>query len=296
MTRMMKVVIDFDGTISKFDTLSLIGSTAAWARQYSEFPSALPPVPPTTPFAGLPNPSDMISWQKVVDLYLQDLKSLPLNPTIDAKRSIELASLSRVASSRILAGATWQHLRVAGSNVAVREGWNETATWLKERQEKGTVDVFIATLNWSKDLVGGCLEEYGFNVHEMTYIGNDLEFTEGKVETTGRVLGDVVLGEDKVRHLETVANIRPSHNGDIVVYIGDSVSDFPCLKWADYGLYIIPDSQPHPSTSFMKACKDAGIELLDISSSLPSSSKPCIYVAKSWTDIHDALRIIIAQK
>ncbi|KAJ3218320.1 hypothetical protein HDU67_006092 [Dinochytrium kinnereticum] len=269
----MRLIIDFDGTITRHDTLSLIASTAASCLHQPLLS------PPTIPFDGLPSVYQD-SWDSVVTAYLTDLSTSHLT-----RREIESVSLDRVASTQVLRGATRHRLRETGRQVATREGWVEAAEWFK------TFPVIVATLNWSMDVVVGCLEKVvGFGT--VRVVGNDLEFDE-MGGATGVVGGGLLVGEDKVEKLEREVGVFPGGGlGDPVVYIGDGTADVPCFAWSDLAIHLVPEPSQEPSDSFKKACKEAGLVLQSVSTLTKSEWTDRVFVATSWLEVLKSLQEI----
>ncbi|KAJ3329514.1 hypothetical protein HDU76_007748 [Blyttiomyces sp. JEL0837] len=254
----LHLILDFDGTITTTDTLAHIASKAAWCQHSQStfsFPDGVSLPIPTIPFqayledlaSATPSPNESITATTISND--DEMAMMWLTGP-------EKASLERVSASGALKGMTKMDLADLGRSLALnisRDGWmefvnrwNEIASATVDNLSKtsglhGDEDIqkrwdrvllCIASLNWSKDMVSACLNESRLDVPMDHLIMNDLEFeltTKETEMTTGRILQNVLTGNDKVERLKQFFTGR---EGCLKVYIGDSSSDIPCLrKW-----------------------------------------------------------------
>ncbi|KAJ3409807.1 hypothetical protein HDV05_004249 [Chytridiales sp. JEL 0842] len=239
------LIIDFDETITREDTIAHIPSLAAF---YS-LPAHSIPHPPRIPFDHPLLIQSQQSWKGIVQAYLDDLSKLkphthPLPTSAISKetseeslrKQIESASLDRVEKCGALKGLSRTQLFEFGkTGVETRDGWEAFAVQLSRSSSK--FEVVIASLNWSQDLVRGVLSRSLLENVEL--IINDLEFDSTTGLSTGSFRKErrVLTGEDKVRYLE-----ERKGSWQRTIYVGDSTSDLPCLVSADLGILLLPES------------------------------------------------------
>ncbi|KAJ3196843.1 hypothetical protein HK101_007457 [Irineochytrium annulatum] len=276
------LILDFDGTISAKDTLEYVAKACSLSRANSatdvtETPSDPPQDPhPSCPWPTHDDGASERTWSDLTSHYFTLLKTSGL-----PAGQVERASIARVVESGILRGALRCDLRRMGEGVGTQDGWEEFAGRLQE--EKGE-RLHVASLNWSRDLIRGCLSRHGLEGRVEGYHTNDLEFDEGG-RSTGAIEGEVILtGEDKVERLKEVLSADETS-----VFIGDGISDLPCILWADVG--IIFNEGDKEENKVVKACQDAGFEVRRLEGSVedhtcnPDIKPKIVYVISSWNEV-----------
>jgi 2-hydroxy-3-keto-5-methylthiopentenyl-1-phosphate phosphatase len=231
-------VLDWDGTITKKDTLDSLVNIAASTK---------------------PNFPTQDRWKSVVEAYMSDytttLEQLApggaLPRTIEGESKLlkalkvtEQRSLDRVFESKIFESLTKGALEegakkaVESGDVVLRPGCVELLQSLSHHaMAKGDI-LHIVSVNWSRHFISSCLKAAGAEVDSALIIANELDgITEGK-SSSGEISPDgsvkVVASDDKLFYLE---RIREANSASIV-YVGDSWTDIECLLAADLGICI----------------------------------------------------------
>ncbi|KNE72099.1 hypothetical protein AMAG_16595 [Allomyces macrogynus ATCC 38327] len=276
--------IDFDQTLTADDSIAYLAAL------------------PTASSAQLAAAAPAVPWSALVDAYLADydacLRSHPANSTTEAVaksrrdcaihavcsriiqlRPAEAQSVARLEKARYFAGLDPRDVRAHGAEVVLHPGVREVlARWVAMGRE-----VAICSVNWSVDLIRGALE-----VDRLQVVCNDLEVVSGR--TTGRILGGVLDGTDKLRRFEERLVGKEVEDG-VAVFIGDSLNDVPCMLRADIGILFAP-AYPIKS-SLLKLFDECGITLIDLATTTCSVDRamhladaPCrLYRARSWAEI-----------
>nr|POE63381.1 upf0655 protein [Quercus suber] len=196
-------------------------------------------------------------------------------------RDIESESRQRVAKSRFFEGVKAEDItRNAQENlrsgaVRLRKGWVELFEMFLANLATGS-QLSILSVNWSTTYIRQLLrlsvqhdypaqaDESRLNqllnfVDELEITANDLDGLDSPQGSSGRIDGNVSTSSDKLgrmppsRHCH-VAQSTADHGlqpckltssqckqAPFVVYVGDSRTDYECLKAADVGLWLCDD-------------------------------------------------------
>ncbi|KAJ3118548.1 hypothetical protein HK098_005904 [Nowakowskiella sp. JEL0407] len=200
--RVATLVCDFDLSLTTRDTLHLLAATP---RRCS------------------PRSSPVPAWKDLVAAYLADYKQLILDPHCSSISDylhqllpVDRASINRVSNCFLFRGLSRSDLYKAGqSNVTLHPNSKKVLqTFLQHNGNR----VYILSLNWSKDFILGAL---GGIVDRERVLSNDLEFERngvGEEVSTGKIVGDVVGGLDKLEVLKRT--LGTDHYG-CVAGVGD---------------------------------------------------------------------------
>jgi hypothetical protein len=177
--RAIHFIIDWDGTITKKDTLEFLGRIASQRREKTKSLDSSTNDDPTT----------QMSWGAIVNAYMEDftahqnqyrpMKSnrktiLEERAWLASLKNVELRSIKRVEKSRIFRGIAaadvkqeaHQAVKQSEGELQIREGWYSLYSKILERQmnEKqredmsGEIDqITILSVNWSKLFIDECL-------------------------------------------------------------------------------------------------------------------------------------------
>ncbi|MCJ1298371.1 hypothetical protein MMC08_001160 [Hypocenomyce scalaris] len=254
-------LLDFDGTLTRHDTISALASLA-----YSHPTRRQPPPPP---------------WSHFTDAYLDDLRRYDAHYATRAEqrrsvdeevaylrgvRRVERASVERVEGAGVFEGVTGEVVgrgaeeMVRRGEVGLRGGWGRMVRVMM-RMGRGGVRVGVVSVNWSRVWVKGVLragweeeeEEEGAEREEgerrgrekgsedVEVVANELDVDGGG--SLGRYWGGedggIWTGEDKARVAQEVFGVREGRwNGKISVYVGDSATDLEALMLVDVGIVI----------------------------------------------------------
>ncbi|KAG7145903.1 Bifunctional TH2 protein like [Verticillium longisporum] len=250
------LVLDFDGTITKQDTISVLASIGqAFQRRHHH--------------------SVKQPWDSVVEAYgrdFQDYTSTYVPAAIDRTtlseelkflrgfRDVESASFGRVGDSEIFRGMNKEDFSMAGSE-ALRDGTVRLHDGFSEFMACAALQkwrIYVISVNWSSSFIRGVLS--GFPID--TIISNE-------IRSDGIIVGPGILGPpsketvlatclDKAHALKAL--VAEQNLGiDTVVYFGDSLSDIECLI-AVKGIIM----SSGPDSSLIKTLKRTGVTVQPI--------------------------------
>jgi phosphoglycolate phosphatase-like HAD superfamily hydrolase len=246
-------VLDWDGTITKKDTLDALVNIAATSKP--DFPTHE-------------------RWRHVVDAYISDYTStleklvpndnLPTTQQGEAKllrdlKVVEQRSLDRVFDSTIFTGLTKDDLTagaqraVQSGEVSIRPGCVDLLRRLSTQATHNADKLHILSVNWSRHFIWSCLKTAGVELDSAVILANELDGIDEGRQSTGQISPDgslqIISSDDKLRHLERIKK----EDAMPMVYVGDSWTDIECLLAADLGICI----RDEPMGSGQKKLADA---------------------------------------
>lgn len=232
----MHLIFDFDGTITKKDTIGTLaqaGIDAQRARNGANLQQ---------------------TWDKVVEAYMADYNAYKANYSpaeekrtslsqetayLSGLKSAEEASLDRVSRSGIFAGLQENDFELFGRD-AIRNGTVELRSGFSEimqlAQQKGW-PVSVVSVNWSHSFISGVLGQLQQNIKVVANCIDEGGAIHGPQELGGTRL---TCSTDKLRALKEISS-------EACVYFGDSTTDLECLVH-DNGVVIASGEE----TSLMK--------------------------------------------
>ncbi|KAK5655429.1 hypothetical protein OQA88_5700 [Cercophora sp. LCS_1] len=245
------IVLDFDGTITKQDTIDSLALAVIEHR-------------------GEHTPK---TWDDIVDAWLDDHnrhvatyvpsqadRTDPASELafLESLKVVENASIARVDESNIFKGASAEELMKLGNEavqkgvVKLRDGWKG---FLGELNGRGW-ETGLVSINWSKHWVRGCLggeEDWGRVEKWMT---NEVEGEKGVLVGPGGVGGYEVMmtARDK---LEATRQLVEATEEKAWVYVGDSTTDLACLLEANMGIVMADDEQ----SKLLRTLRRVGFEV-----------------------------------
>lgn len=230
-------VLDWDGTITRRDTLDALVNIAASAK---------------------PDSPVLEEWNRVSEAYTADYTAalgrltpggkLP-SPIHEEKQllkalaSVERTSLDRVSASKIFAGLTQKLLEEGASNaikskkVEIRNGF---ADFLRLKQVRNHDTLHLLSVNWSRHFISACLKAASTPVDKTSILANELDgidanrTSHGIISPKGEAEMSIISSSDK---LECMTRLKKQDKRSIV-YMGDSWTDIECLLEADLGICI----------------------------------------------------------
>lgn len=241
-------IFDWDGTLTKRDTLDALVNLAAKHRATSLIAE---------------------KWKAITDAYFADyertLAAHTLPSTVSEEKdfvrkleSVEQKSIDRVSNSGIFAGLTPKEIEsgaaeaIASNQVQIREGCHDFFRHLRSRVDGRNARpdaVNILSVNWSQRFIAACLRsadlDFGRSALELIY-SNELEGIRRGEEASGRICVDtecrMISSRDKLGRLEQLRKNDMTTGIPIpLIYIGDSWTDFECLLAADLGICVRDD-------------------------------------------------------
>ncbi|GAO16124.1 uncharacterized protein UV8b_02523 [Ustilaginoidea virens] len=218
----LRMVFDFDGTITAQDTISELAESAIGWQSRRAGQDARP------------------AWDRAVRAYLDDYDaymaafqpSEPERTSIDQEKlllaglkSVEEASLTRVSQSGLFAGLQRHHLARMGSE-AVSSGRIQVTRGFKALCDAaaaagpGAAQPTVLSVHWSAAFIGGALGQPGVCV-----IANEVS-EDGHINGPSPGASRLTTSADKARALGRILD-----GPERLVYFGDSATDLECLLW-----------------------------------------------------------------
>lgn len=229
------VVLDWDETITETDTMAIISRVTTEPTRWPEFVDAY-----------------MSDLQKHQDTYGEVNSLSEFFEFLGSLSSVEICSVRRIESAGVFKGVTHDDLRETAKTVAIRDGFPAFYERLGSNVSKEVLSV-----NWSQEFI-----LYGLPVNckpeEWKITANSLVFDDD-ARCTGAVSkdkdGGIRTALDKLRYLQTRISETRKMEG-LLVYVGDSNTDLPCLLEADLGIVF------GRNQSLMDNCEKYGITTL----------------------------------
>jgi hypothetical protein len=257
-------ILDWDGTITKRDTLDALVNIAAKCK---------------------PDSPVLTQWERVTEAYITDYErtlkihmpdgELPSTRSdekalLKVLKEVEQRSIDRVSESGIFSGLTTEDIdhgaaRAIGSEeVGLRKGCGNFLQFVQSRvqYQDGNADrISILSVNWSRQFISACLRAAHGDFAQILparIFANELEGITQGAQTTGRICADkekcIISSPDKLASLEVLRETTRCQGKPMTtVYVGDSWTDLECLLAADMGICIRDD----PITSTQNKLADS---------------------------------------
>jgi hypothetical protein len=310
MPRPIHLLLDWDGTLTRKDTLSLVGSISYNANLDK-------PLPPWSHFVN--------GW--MTDYTEHATRYEPITSartTLDQERqwlaslaSIENKSVHRVESSGIFKHVKASHVdHIAASSVKngdlqLRSHWNSLIyTLLSDPSNK----ISILSVNWSARFIRQSLLSASSNltfpeneilnsyVQIMDIDANEISNLEHTDGSDGRLSKDSSTGirtsADKLLRLPLRCQQRldglvstkgpVEREDDVVVYVGDSATDLEALLAADLGICIRDDPMGSSQQELSDTLQRIGVDIRRIDEGV--DVKPKTGRVVYWTHGFDRVR------
>ena len=241
------LILDWDSTLTTKDTLSVLASIGYEAESSKH----LDPKP----------------WSCIVDSYMQDYSNhkkdyLPMSDqrkTIEAESAwlasladVECRSFMRFKGEKLLVKTSLDEIQsgvtkaIKNDRLVMRPAWDDLLA-LHNQLEISVEDLSFAILsvNWSTIFIRICLQEavkrshspyrnaVGRTVNTIPIYANEIIQPESDPARSICSSESIHTSAGKVQTLEEI-----KRESSIVVYIGDSATDFDCLLAADIGICI----------------------------------------------------------
>ncbi|KAK7184850.1 hypothetical protein PSPO01_09161 [Paraphaeosphaeria sporulosa] len=261
----IRLCLDWDGTLTKKDTLHLVAAIGYDCNR----------------------DANLTPWDDIVQAYLSDYKQHKegYTPPADQRKAgdgaarresnwlaslkpVETRSIERVQAAGIFKGVIKQDVELAARlavqkhKLQFRTGWR---TLLMYHQKSATApSVSILSVNWSATFIQACIEaafQFSASGMESTMVAsipvcaNELPLVERRPDSC------ISTSTDK---LEMLRQLRK--DGDFIVYVGDSATDFDCLNAADVGICVRDDPMGSSQQELKETLDRLGFETLRLSS------------------------------
>lgn len=258
-------VLDWDGTITKHDSLDALVNISASFKP--EFPT-------------------LDHWNRVTKAYLDDYTSTlaklapggALPQTIEEEKlllerlqAVEQRSLDRVSESGIFKGLTKEQLNkgantaINSKQVQVRVGYKDLFHHIHRHGDNFN----ILSVNWSRYFITACLSAAGAELPLDSIHANELEGVPQGRSSNGHISPDgepkIISSGDKLRCLEQLRKSTPVAGESLpIIYVGDSWTDIECLLAADLGICIRDDPMGSSQRKLADALERLGVQCLHL--------------------------------
>lgn len=288
------LLIDWDGTITNSDTISLLAPTEqellpnkkpfeyyqdAYLRNYEAFKKS---------FGEIDTPERLIEY-------------------IVEQGRAEYGPLRILADDGLFSGTTMEQRCQRIKNIEFRSGWKAMSEWMTDAADKKLIEAHIVSVNWSSRFIfDGLLYARGYDVGlpygALCKLGwksiqaNELEWDEQTGKCTGQIVGPdntdmMVSCTDKMKRVELLAS---SCTDSLHVYIGDAMTDWLCLQWADVGILM------SPSESFLQTLERIGLNSLLCTPSewlklAAAERKMSVLLVQTWSEVQALLHTLLEE-
>ena len=310
----IRLVLDFDGTLTERDTMEVM-ATVGHAEQAKQGRSVVP-------------------WSKIVEGYMEDwivhLKNY--EPSADDRttltdelawltslENVERASFRRAISAGIFEGVTTSTVEdvvcqaISDRTIKMRSGWLTLVKYVQMRNEKTwpapqrKVSVQIVSVNWSRTFIHEVLK-HSLSENEITedalsaidsidIYANELPSLKASWDMNSDLLPNGLLtSQHKVSLLK---DLEQQHIGiesegyetPITIYVGDSITDLACLCQADIGICIRAEPITSSQKELAATCERLGVAVQALSEVHGSSARPTrsLYYVEDFCEIYDWL-------
>jgi len=233
----IRLVLDWDGTLTKRDTLHIVAAIGYDHNQN----------------LGLP------SWDNIVQTYISDYTDYEAHYTPTAKerknvteesewlaslKNVERRSIERTEAAGIFTGITKQDIMSASKSaiqnekLQLRQGWRRLLTIACEPRQQSSPDVplvSIISVNWSATFIKACIETALAELPISKDIMSSILVFANEVPLRGsETTPAICTSADKLAKFKEVRGTDDCP----MVYVGDSPTDFDCLIAADVGICV----------------------------------------------------------
>ena len=253
------LVADFDGTVTKRDTIDSLARLA---------------------IGQLEQPDDQLeNWLSLSQHYqsqsavadssfFSDFSSLEAF-VANFHNTVEKPALEQVVLQKFLTGLKKEQLLRLGQKTKKRRLVERVLTRLRRK----SVRVEILSANWSTDLIIGAVGEYCDLI-----TANDLLFTnEDPITTTGEIKFKITSAQHKLSRIEQVMNTYGK-----TAFIGDSINDILAICHADIGILIGQNQLARQALRYFE------IPFVDIqlgSDCFPDIHSGSVIGLRSWSEV-----------
>jgi len=333
-TSPIHLFLDFDGTLTKRDTLHFLGAIGFSHHRSQRLNQANDATMHESYLPGsqdAPLPGD--PWAEVVQLYADDYKvhEAAYKPARSERSSVadevawlasleevENRSVRRVEGAGLFRGLAESEIDEGAKRVVeiggleLREGWAEVLLGLRQPRlelENGASEdapkntenkISILSVNWSGRFVKTAMMQAASTtdarhgrektelkraVRDIEVIANEIEGLEDEGGSSGHLNkkgeNGIRTSRDKSRELYRHSKPSGDRNGiekaddPVVVYVGDSTTDFECLLEAGVGVCIRDDPMGSGQQELADAFERLGVRVQHVSAlGEPSRDRP----------------------
>ncbi|KAL1793236.1 hypothetical protein ACET3X_008218 [Alternaria dauci] len=280
-------ILDWDGTITKHDTLDALVHISAAAD-------------PGSPIRD--------RWNNVSKAYMDDYTTTLSRVAPDGKlpttvseqrrllaqmKAVEQRSLQRVSSSGVFAGLTKEAIE-AGARQAINsravELRNGFLDFSKSIRRDRVDDRFtLLSVNWSRHFIQSCLGASGMlDLPSNSIFSNELDKIESGNPSTGAIVPAapnceslIMSSGDKLQIMVRMQELQGQK-----VYVGDSWTDIECLLEADLGICIRDEPMGSSQAKLAEALTKLGVSCLRLRDYKEADEWGVVW-ARDFAEIHD---------
>ena len=266
------LVLDWDGTLTRLDTLAILGRipeardkrlgkkhessvtwsdfSKAWMEDYTKHKEQ-----------HYPSSAD----EKLYSEWLASLKD------------VEDASSRRISDSGFFKGCTVADVdavakaAIENGDIRLRRGAFGLFGLLVGPEPPVGSKLSILSVNFSETFIRRCLHIVSEKLVDPARLpiflealarveinANEIEGLDQPEGSTGRLIGDLHTAADKLRHFPR------AEEGKKVIYVGDSATDYECLKRATPGVWVCDCPQNHVTERAKETFKPLDVEVLPL--------------------------------
>lgn len=301
-TRPIHWILDWDGTITRRDTLDALVSIAASSK---------------------PDSPVLEEWKRVSEAYMADYtaaleKLAPCGklPTtvqeekrlLHALASVEQGSIDRVSASGIFAGLTQKLLEEGARNVINSrkvETRNGFAEFLQLKRNRTYDSLDLLSVNWSRHFISSCLRAANVPTDKGSIYANELDGIESNRVSNGSISPDgnaemlIISSGDKLKYMtqlrqQTCSFVNASTGSDRpIVYVGDSWTDIECLLESDLGICIRDEPLGSSQKKLAERLESLGVHCPHLSDWRKADEWQVVWARdfadiQAWMDMRDA--------
>ncbi|GMM33195.1 Cto1 protein [Saccharomycopsis crataegensis] len=272
-TAMRLIVVDFDETITKKDTLSQLASLAY--RQKPQFPVKFRHYQDVyyKHYSNYVAGHEYLGGKQcpsLKDLFSQELLYQ------QGMYPVEMSSIDEIVSTGLFKGLESRNLD--SLKIPIREGFSLFANECYRQ----SIPIYVLSITWSARFVKSVLLNNGVAPNATVVISNELEFSEdGTTCTGGFQVGNVRTGYDKLQRLTEILAKNPSLPS---LYIGDSRTDLLASLKCDARVFMEKDN----NSLLESLSKSTSLEIEPLSDKLQKNEN-IIYTAKDFVKLNHLL-------
>ena len=298
LARPVHLILDWDGTLTAKDTLSILGHLPkARDKRLGR------------------NHQPAHSWDDFAEAYMRDYtkqKQAHFPATSDRQaysnwlaslRDVEYASAKRISDTGYFRGVTAADVANVAQNaidtgeVQLRNGWQHLFELFLPSDAPTSSKLSILSVNFSQTFIRGCIRHAVQSLHasgkqrqlidyieKMDVKANEIEGLDLSEGSTGKLVGEIRTAPDKLRHLPAPMDER------VVVYVGDSPTDYECLRRADVGIWICDCAEDEYRQPFSETFKPLDCEATPLRKG--SASDGQFYWTRSLGEVAEYLQAL----
>ncbi|KAI9297763.1 hypothetical protein K502DRAFT_279240, partial [Neoconidiobolus thromboides FSU 785] len=252
---------DFDETITKVDTISLLAnlkeSDVDWNHFVKKYMTDYNLIKESALNKFKLKVKGEQNWNKKMDI---------LNEYIEEFKVVEVNSINRINESKVLKGISLNKIKKLSSAIPLQIGVKEQLNSLTNKnilfklfEINNINNINILSLNWSKQLILFTIKFMLHNDNNDTNINiysNDILFNDNNL-SSGNITGDLKTGVDKLNLWKKLIDKSKIKN-PTTLYLGDSLNDLPCLLESTFGIII---GKTSPSKQIIDICELLGVKI-----------------------------------